>query len=428
MAYVLSLRPQSPLKRSFSDNRCSSPSKPLMNANINNPLLKVSSQNLSVTSLTSLKSVHPGPRLRGGENAPPSHTARSLRNFVRDGDGDDKLKQVRHVRQSAQCRISTPPREPHYFEVQPDIFATELEISESGDSSEETEFSEQDSSAQLNSTAETSHDFSDCFDLYDTIHIPLPDVKGSDKAKGDPCNTSPEHSITVEISPPPFKRWMSTLRKRHAERRKDCTPPSKPWPPGMIDEDAAFVSPLRHIPGSARTHSGSVSSSVGFVTAIRSASITIASASIAHRSDAGGVYGRGRMDNRSSNFSEARRSMDSNMASLGPIIDESAWLRSVQRRKIIEELISSEESYIGDLKVLINVTSVLPLIGSQAYRYTRTTLCYSPLFLHCQHKPGHRSTIIYPRYFNCTRTYSMNFTLQFRMQILPRQRMKKAIL
>jgi hypothetical protein len=52
-----------------------------------------------------------------------------------------------------------------------------------------------------------------------------------------------------------------------------------------------------------------------------------------------------------------RKSTDSNTANLGPIIDESAWLRSVQRRKIVEEIISSEESYIGDLKILINVSS-----------------------------------------------------------------------
>lgn len=46
--------------------------------------------------------------------------------------------------------------------------------------------------------------------------------------------------------------------------------------------------------------------------------------------------------------------MESNAGSLGPIIDEGAWLRSVQRRKVLEELIASEESYIGDMKVLVN--------------------------------------------------------------------------
>lgn len=47
--------------------------------------------------------------------------------------------------------------------------------------------------------------------------------------------------------------------------------------------------------------------------------------------------------------------MDSHRGTLGPIIDESAWLRSLQRRKIVEELIVSEEGYIADLKILINV-------------------------------------------------------------------------
>lgn len=61
-----------------------------------------------------------------------------------------------------------------------------------------------------------------------------------------------------------------------------------------------------------------------------------------------------RFGNRSSN-TDARRSIDSNRGGLGPVLDESAWLRSLQRRKVVEELIASEESYIADLKVLINV-------------------------------------------------------------------------
>lgn len=47
--------------------------------------------------------------------------------------------------------------------------------------------------------------------------------------------------------------------------------------------------------------------------------------------------------------------MDSYRGTLGRIVDESAWLRSLQRRKIVEELIVSEAGYIDDSKILIHV-------------------------------------------------------------------------
>lgn len=47
--------------------------------------------------------------------------------------------------------------------------------------------------------------------------------------------------------------------------------------------------------------------------------------------------------------------MDSYRGTLGPTVDESAWLRSLQRRKIVEELVVSEAGYIADLKILIYV-------------------------------------------------------------------------
>jgi hypothetical protein len=89
---------------------------------------------------------------------------------------------------------------------------------------------------------------------------------------------------------------------------------------------------------------------------MKSATMTNASTSIAPRSEHG-IQGRGRIGNRSSHYSDIRRSLDSHPGPLGPIVDESAWLRSLQRRKIVEELIASEESYIADLKVLINVST-----------------------------------------------------------------------
>jgi hypothetical protein len=47
--------------------------------------------------------------------------------------------------------------------------------------------------------------------------------------------------------------------------------------------------------------------------------------------------------------------MDSHRGTLGPIVDDSAWLQSLQFRKIFEELIVSEAGYTADLEILLNV-------------------------------------------------------------------------
>jgi hypothetical protein len=157
------------------------------------------------------------------------------------------------------------------------------------------------------------------------------------------------------------------LRKRHIRRRRDSHIGVLGGSKKLIDIDASLLSPHAPgpIPGSPRPCSDSLSSSMGCIMATRSASTTVASTSIAPHSERVGAQPKARMGKRSSTFSEVRKSTDSNAANLGPILDESAWLRSVQRRKIVEEIISSEESYIGDLKVLINVSSVEHCSGAR---------------------------------------------------------------
>lgn len=191
------------------------------------------------------------------------------------------------------------------------------------------------------------HGDSDIVDLYDAIHVPLPEG----------CHSSRPEEQPVPADAPAFRRWVSILRKRHIRRRRGPHPGVLGGSEKLIDIDASMLSPPvpGHVPSSPRPCS--VSSSMGCIMVIRSASTTEASTSIAPHSERAGLQPKARMGKRSSTFSEIRKSTDSNATNLGPILDESAWLRSVQRRKIVEEIISSEESYIGDLKVLINVSS-----------------------------------------------------------------------
>jgi hypothetical protein len=194
----------------------------------------------------------------------------------------------------------------------------------------------------------------DIHSFYDALQIPLPDGRLTDNTDSHDSIEGP-FPIIIEISPPPFKRWMSTLRRKHGRKGNAYRSERRSFEERDADEDSALW--LRpNIVESPRKDSGSVSSSLGFVTAIKSASITLASVSIATCSHGGLHKIKSRLVNRSSGLSEARNSSDSNSAALGPILDEGAWLRSVQRRKILEELISSEEGYIGDIKILVNVS------------------------------------------------------------------------
>lgn len=142
---------------------------------------------------------------------------------------------------------------------------------------------------------------------------------------------------------------------------------------------------------------------MGFVTTVKTTSITVASTSIAPTSERAPY--KARIGNRSS-ITDARRSIESYRGGLGPVIDESAWLRSLQRRKVVEELIASEESYIADLKVLINVGPYLTssmrltdvIAGLLHDSYCHSCLAWPDQVIHtAQHSPDLATTRRSPR-------------------------------
>lgn len=141
----------------------------------------------------------------------------------------------------------------------------------------------------------------------------------------------------------PFQRWVSTLRRR---KRQQTVPPvttrSERWCLDDFDEI-----PLQHHVSHAR--SDSATSSMGIIAGVKSATVTIASASIAPLSRRASKWRRGR----SSMISEPdpRPLIDTQHS----VIDEAGKLRSRKRREKLEELIRTEESYVADLKALSNV-------------------------------------------------------------------------
>lgn len=167
------------------------------------------------------------------------------------------------------------------------------------------------------------------------------------------ATTRPESLLpSLALSPEPraFSRWVSTLHRKKPRRPQPTTPRMERWELDNFENRRYSprdqVGPLPYSPATSRN------SSLGFVTAMRSATVTIASASIAaiSRQDSRSRHAR-RLSLASGSM--ARSSMDTRRSS----IDKAAKQRSRRRREKLEELIRTEESYVADVKALSNVSS-----------------------------------------------------------------------
>jgi hypothetical protein len=149
-----------------------------------------------------------------------------------------------------------------------------------------------------------------------------------------------------EISP--FSRWIKTLRKRSMHRSIILQNSGARW---TLDDFDLLPRTPQHQLGFPSNHrkTPSTVSSLAFITAVKSASITLASLSIHPRSR------KSMQTNHWQEHQQPRGSIDSMVANTIPLMDDNTWARSVQRRRIIEEIVTSEESYIRDMKTLINV-------------------------------------------------------------------------
>lgn len=150
---------------------------------------------------------------------------------------------------------------------------------------------------------------------------------------------------------PPFRRWLSKLRRRAlSEVSKGST--FRTMLQNYTDSSGHNIMFPANAKQSHCRHSRSQSSSQAFVTAVRSGTVTLAESSLPPTS-----WLENRLSHlRNSHTSRsAHGSDDETNLLLGQTVDEAAKSRAVQRRKILEELIESEESYVGDLKVLTNV-------------------------------------------------------------------------
>ncbi|KAJ4292492.1 hypothetical protein N0V90_009154 [Kalmusia sp. IMI 367209] len=290
MAYVLSLRPHSPLKRSFSDNPYLTSCSPLKDVTIG-ALRDITSRNASACSLYSLGSNRAGDWLRGTENTPPLASC-SLLDLVPEKEGNGIHAGLN----------DNGPRKRGCGLNRPTLSFSRIPTS-TNPSSRRTRVTTRETEPMI--VDSNTDDDTDFFNLYDAIHIPLPEGRWSDNTASE-AHGEQAVAISDNVNLQPFRRWVSTLRRRHIHRRKDPTSEVPTLAVETIEDVTMLFPPIVPMTGTMRRFSDSMSSSLGH----------------------GGA--------------------------LGSIIDEGAWVRSVQRRKIVEELISTEESYIADLKVLVN--------------------------------------------------------------------------
>jgi hypothetical protein len=146
----------------------------------------------------------------------------------------------------------------------------------------------------------------------------------------------------------PFNKWVRTLQRRAANRRQTVSGDYS----AHAYENEYFESSGTHRNSSHKKSSSG--SSFGFVTAVKSASISLASFSVAPRSRRTGISSRQqqRTDLSSKTSNRGRLSEDSSYISRGLVIDQAVTNRLLQRRRILEELITTEESYVADVKFL----------------------------------------------------------------------------
>lgn len=159
-----------------------------------------------------------------------------------------------------------------------------------------------------------------------------------------------------------FRRWASTFRRKRGEHRQEVD-----MGVAHTDLQTNTTSTPSRLPLQRRWHRKRTSNaSSRFVATVQTASLSNDSISVLPRSHR---YSRV-SDTRGNRSSDPRSSADSQRPSSMSSSDEGALRRGIKRRQILQEVLSSEESYVADLKALHNLFATL--LASIATMSTQT--------------------------------------------------------
>lgn len=192
-------------------------------------------------------------------------------------------------------------------------------------------------------------------DVSDSPDFPMP-ASRSGSASPPEQDDIAHQEVLAEPPHNQFHKWMKTLRRRGDRRQTTATID------GILFTSPSVDGLRQEAQRKARHHRQSSSgSSFGFVEAVKTASVSLASVSLFARSRRNSIRSSrahthtDRSSKRS--LSSHRCSEDSCGLDRPQVLDKAAVERSLQRRRILEELISTEEGYIGDVRFLMNVSA-----------------------------------------------------------------------
>lgn len=154
----------------------------------------------------------------------------------------------------------------------------------------------------------------------------------------------------------PFRKWMESMQKRS---KNTCQPPmlqSRNLPNLSRLADDRYGTLSSCYPIRAKSSCGS---SFRFVSAVRSASVSLAGFSSMTRTDTAISRCASQADHDTNQFKAEPRTSGELCVDRSLPLDSAALDRALQRRRILEELIGTEENYIGDIRLLLNVRIIL---------------------------------------------------------------------
>ncbi|KAM0437510.1 hypothetical protein ACHAPT_001874 [Fusarium lateritium] len=184
---------------------------------------------------------------------------------------------------------------------------------------------------------------------------------------GDHCHLAENHPSKL-----PFRKWVRSLKRRNSHSEAGETHTG--------DERCRYPEPSnpfrRALHRRIRRRFASSGSSLGFITTVQSASTSLVTASAAAPSRR--RHGRSRAE-RSSRASLSSPRVSKDVGTLERAVEDlTATQRAFERRQILEELISTEESYIGDIRFLmntyVNMLVALPSLSKQLRSSTNRNL------------------------------------------------------
>ena len=340
MAHVLSMAASSPLRESYSyqsfGRSCSSGGSAHSTGTVQHHRLR----SLSGSSLSSLTSLWSPPFRRQDDRAPSRSSSIHNLGLRRIPTGSDR----RSASGSFSRRTSFAS-----------ILSTRLrvEVTSGSAQNEDRLLDVEESEAELPEESEDRMSVAEDIDGFEAKSViqdnefdepPLLSTESRPISR----ETTPEY-LASSPQPKGLRRWVSTLRRRKQQKQQQITP--RTHRRKKLEDVASTASSPAKRPLSHHKKSDSLGSSLAFVTAVKSATATIASVSIATMSGKHARWQRGHRRSSLLSGSDPRPSVDSHRS----VVDNAARQRSRKRRAKLEELIRTEESYVADIKALSNV-------------------------------------------------------------------------